>query len=285
MLSHTTMKALSPLRYPGGKGQMYDKIKHIIYANSLDQKTYVEPFAGGFAVGITLIRSNIVSNAIINDIDFHIYAFWKAVFFRTEQFIKKIESTPINMDEWYKQRAIYDKCNRKKLLDVAFATLFLNRTNFSGVLKAGPIGGQDQSGNYKMDCRFPKERICELIRNISIYKKRIKIYNMDANKFIQDVLKPMQGNLFINFDPPYVKKGKALYTNFYNMEDHRTLKKCITDNLTCDWIMTYDNNDFIKSMYKDFFTCEFSLGYSVNVHKKGTELFISPKEYKQELSA
>lgn len=279
------MKALSPLRYPGGKGQMYDKIKQIIHANSLDQKTYVEPFAGGFAVGITLIRNNIVRKAIINDIDFHIYAFWKAVFFKTEKFLEKIESTPINMDEWHKQRSIYNKCNRKSILDAAFATLFLNRTNFSGVLKAGPIGGQNQTGKYKMDCRFPKERISKLIHDISQYKERIEVYNMDANEFITNILKPKQKDLFINFDPPYVKKGKALYTNFYDMNDHRKLKDCIVGNLNCDWIMTYDNNDFIKSIYKDFFIYEFNLGYSANIHKKGTELFVSSKKYKQKISA
>ena len=264
---------------------MYDKIKHIIHANALDQKTYVEPFAGGFAVGITLIRNNIVRKAIINDIDFHIYAFWKAVFFETKKLTEKIESTPINMDEWHNQRAIYDKCNRKSLFDVAFATLFLNRTNFSGVLKAGPIGGQNQTGKYKMDCRFPKKRICNLINDISQYKERIEIYNMDANEFITDILKPAQKDLFINFDPPYVKKGKALYTNFYDIDDHRKLKDCITENLNCDWIMTYDNNDFIKSIYKNFFVYELNLGYSANIHRKGTELFVSPKEYKQKIPA
>ena len=273
------MEALSPLRYPGGKGQMYSKIEHIIKANSLTDKTYVEPFAGGFAIGITLLKNGIVTKAIINDYDYHIYAFWKAVFNASDALIEKIKATPLTILEWKKQREIYNACDRRAYIQVAFATLYLNRTNFSGVLKGGPIGGQDQKGNYKLDCRFPKERICAMVDEISKLKNSIEVYNLDAEELILNVLKPIQNQLFINFDPPYVRKGKALYTNFYNRENHQSLRDCIVQNLSCDWIMTYDDDELIRTAYNDCNLLNFSLGYSAKEHRTGNELFISKKEY------
>ncbi len=258
---------------------MYDNIEYIIRANRLSNKTYVEPFAGGFAVGLELLRNGIVPKAIINDIDFHIYAFWKAVFCRTEALIDKINSTPVTIEEWKKQRNIYEKCDKRSLLKVAFSTLFLNRTNFSGVIKGGPIGGFAQKGKYKLDCRFSKKRLSNIISEISQFRDRIEIYNLDAKCFINDILSKRQKEIFVNFDPPYVKKGKCLYTNFYNSEDHKELGTCILKDLKCDWIMTYDNEPLIKEIYRNTLYFPFDLDYSANKHVKATELFISGKNY------
>lgn len=273
------MNMLSPLRYPGGKGQMYEKIEYIIRANRLADRVYVEPFAGGFAVGVALLKNGIISRAVINDIDFHIYAFWKSVFYRSEDLIEKIYSTPITIEEWKKQRTIYEKCDKRSWLNVAFSTLFLNRTNFSGVIKGGPIGGINQNGKYKLDCRFPKERLACIISEISKFRDHVEIYNLDAKCFIEDILSKRQNDIFINFDPPYVKKGKSLYTNFYKEEDHRELGCCIAENLKCDWIMTYDNDPLIHDIYSKNLHFTFNLGYSANKHTVGTELFVSKKNY------
>lgn len=60
------------------------------------------------------------------------------------------------------------------------AGLFLNRMNFSGILPSKPIGGLSQSSKYKIDCRFNKERIVSLIRDISKFRNRIEVVNQDA---------------------------------------------------------------------------------------------------------
>lgn len=273
------MKILSPLRYPGGKGQMYDEIEYIIRANRLSDKIYVEPFAGGFALGLSLLKNGIVAKTIINDVDFHIFAFWKVVFNAPEKLISKIIKTEINIEEWKRQKSIYKKCDKRSLVNIAFSTLFLNRTNFSGVIKGGPIGGISQKGKYKLGCRFDKERIVKQISEISKFKDCVEIYNLDAKCLIKEVLSEKQNNLFINFDPPYVKKGKSLYTNFYKEEDHIELEKYISEYLSCDWIMTYDDDPLIHKIYQKNLFFRFDIGYSANNHKNGTELFISQRNY------
>ncbi|WP_243122397.1 hypothetical protein [Clostridium septicum] len=58
-----------------------------------------------------------------------------------------------------KAKVIQENKENESLLSLGFSTLFLNRTNRSGIIKAGVIGGKEQNGNYKLDCRFNKEEI------------------------------------------------------------------------------------------------------------------------------
>ena len=99
------IKSLSPLRYPGGKSKIYEKVKNLIVKNALGNRTYVEPFAGGFGIGIGLLSENIVQSAVLNDFDSHIYHFWHSVFYNTEGLLKKITDTPITIDERETQKS------------------------------------------------------------------------------------------------------------------------------------------------------------------------------------
>lgn len=279
------MRTFSPLRYPGGKGKIYDAIKSLIEDNGLTDKTYVEPFAGGFAIGLKLLVEGVVKNVILNDFDFHVYAFWYTVLNDHKRFIKAIKSLDISISEWKNQKEIYNKCDRRSLFKIALSTLFLNRTNFSGIIKGGPIGGLSQQSKYKIDCRFNKDRICKLIETIAKYKNSIEVYNLDALEFFEKIVYARQKDFFIYLDPPYVKKGRDLYTNFYTEKDHKDLGKAICKKITCDWIMTYDNEFLICEIYKKFFIKEFSLQYSANAHLKASELLVMPKQYKEKITA
>ncbi|HFX4051180.1 TPA: DNA adenine methylase, partial [Streptococcus pyogenes] len=212
------MKNVSPLRYPGGKTQVYDFVKELVNLN--ETTTYIEPYMGGMGIALKLLLNNNVHKIMVNDYDKAIYAFWYSVLNYTEQLIEKINTTPITIDEWKLQREVQkNKNNCDDLLTLGFSTLFLNRTNRSGIIKAGVIGGLKQDGNYKLDCRFNKEKTIKKIKLIASYKKQIKLYNMDAEKFIRLNITKTK-NSFTFFDPPYYTKGPGLYTNFYNHENH-----------------------------------------------------------------
>ena len=234
-------KSLSPLRYPGGKSKIYEKVKTLIESNAMGNRTYVEPFAGGFGIGIGLLCDNIVQSAVLNDFDSHIYHFWHSVLYSTDDLLRKIADTPITIDEREKQKAVYKDSAADDLSD-GFATLFLNRVNFSGVIKGGPIGGLTQSGAYKLDCRFNKEEIKKKIADIALLKDRISLYNCDASDLIINRLEFQNNTAFFNIDPPYVIKGSRLYTNYFKESDHRNLEQVITEHLSgIPWIITYDD--------------------------------------------
>ena len=266
-------KSISPLRYPGGKTKLYDKVSNIIISNKLQNCTYVEPFAGGAGLALSLLMDGIVSNIFINDYDYHVYAFWYSILNFCDEFISLIKNTEITINQWHIQKEIYNNYNDFSILEVGFSFFFLNRTNHSGILKAGPIGGYKQTGNYLINCRFNKENLIKLIKSIHQYRKHIKIYNLDAKYFITNNINRIKHNCFVNFDPPYFERGPELYTNFYKENNHIELHNAI---LKCNkpWIVTYDSCEFIKNLYKDFISEDIILSYSAGNIKYGKEVLI-----------
>lgn len=267
--------SLSPLRYPGGKSKIYGRVKNLIESNSLCDKTYVEPFAGGFGIGIGLLHDDIVQTAVLNDYDSHIYHFWYAVLYQTDTLLEMIADTPITLDERERQKNVYRDDSADEVSD-GFATLFLNRVNFSGVIKGGPLGGLSQNSEYKIDCRFNKIEIAKKIEQIALLRDRIKLYNCDASELITRHLQGRINSSFFNIDPPYVKKGHKLYTNYFKEEDHKQLKEIIAEYLgDTHWIVTYDDCDLIRNIYKDYYKVKYGICHNTVGNIMGKEIVIT----------
>jgi len=269
-------KSLSPLRYPGGKSKIYEKVRDLIVANGYEGRTYVEPFAGGFGIGVGLLCEDIVKAAILNDYDSHIYHFWYSVLSDTENLLRLISDTPITIEERERQKLNYRDANAGSLSD-GFATLFLNRVNFSGVIKGGPIGGLAQTGTYKVDCRFNKADISSKIKTIAKLKGKIKLYNKDAGYLIRMSLMKMKAPMFLNIDPPYVIKGSQLYTNFFTEGDHLNLQRLIIKHLDEEfpWIITYDDCQLVRDLYRRFHMEEYGIPHNAGGSVQGKEIVIT----------
>ena len=263
----------SPLRYPGGKSRLAGFIRLVIQNLNIDDCTYVEPFAGGAGVALSLLLDGTVNRVVINDYDKAVYSFWRAVKNEPAELIKRIASTPITIDEWHRQKAIYDSASAYSI-DYAFATLFLNRTNHSGILNAGPIGGYSQSGDWKMDVRFDKEAIIAKIEVISKHKDKIIVYNKDIISLLRKYVHRLEGNLFFYFDPPYYNKGQKLYKNFFVPDDHIRIKDVITGELDAPWIITYDDVPQIEDIYAGYEIKRFDLTYSAANKGTASEIMI-----------
>ncbi|WP_195339862.1 DNA adenine methylase [Fusobacterium sp. 1001295B_180824_G3] len=271
------MLTISPLRYPGGKAKFYNNIIKIFKDNNIEKPIYCEAFAGGAGLALLLLKNNMVNRLILNDIDKSIYCFWKSILDFNEEICNMIKLIDINLYEREKQKKIQenkDNLNLTKksdILKLGFSTFFLNRVNRSGIIRAGVIGGMEQNGNYKMDCRFNKGNLIERIKQINKYKTKIEFYNLDAIDFLKKI--GAIDNTFIFFDPPYFKKGKDLYTNFYTKDDHIKLAKYIS-NLKQNWITTYDNTKEIREIYSNYKIKEFDIFYSLERKRKAKEILI-----------
>lgn len=267
------LKSYSPLRYPGGKGQIYGFVNKLFLENNLFGCIYIEPYAGGAGIAMRLIFENKVSKVILNDYDRGIYAVWHSILYETEAFVEKIKNCEISAEEWHVQKEVQKSKDKCSLLELGFSTFYLNRTNRSGIIKAGMIGGKNQDGNYKLDCRFNKKSLIALIYKIYTYRDRIEINNLDAIDFLEKV--KSKRNQFYFIDPPYFKKGKELYTNFYTYEDHLKLSSYLKKNLkTKKILLSYDNCIEIKNMYKKFVQLVIELNYYVETKRRGQEVFI-----------
>ncbi|WP_315307439.1 DNA adenine methylase [Enterococcus devriesei] len=280
-MSHTK----SPLRYPGGKTQLWKFVKATIELNNIQKPIYCEPFAGGSGVTMELLLGNHIKEAIINDFDPAIYSFWNMSINKSEEFIKLIEKTPVTLDEWYRQKEIHQKEGKNlDSIEGAFSTFFLNRTNISGIISGGPIGGKSQNGNYKIDCRFNKTTSIKKIKKIAEFRSRIHLFNEDASN-LTDILKSnfSKKRLFTFFDPPYYQQGQSLYLSFYDHTQHEIMKDKILDMDDYYWILTYDKTPQIADLYNEASQkYDYYLTYSVNKKRLASEFLFASSVTKLE---
>lgn len=260
----------SPLRYPGGKTKLYTCVKNIIQVNDLIGETYIEPFAGGAGLALKLLMNNDVKRIVINDLDYAIYSFWYCLLNNPDEICDFVRNIPLSIEEWDRQHEIYINKEHYSQLEVAKATLYLNRTNVSGVIKGGVIGGREQNGNYKIDARFNRFDLVKKIRDIAYFRNRIDVYNLNAIDFLKNDVLGHYYKVLINFDPPYVQKGGQLYKNSFTKEDHKMLR----DNIAkCKrkWIVTYDICDLVSDLYSGFRSDTIDIYYTANGVKKAKE--------------
>ncbi|MDQ0630999.1 DNA adenine methylase [Pantoea agglomerans] len=268
------MAFYTPLRYPGGKGKLSYYLKEVIQHNSLLDCHYIEPFAGGAGVALELLMQEYVSKITINDYDPAIYSFWHSILNNSDDFCEKIECTEITMETWYQQREILRSNNYDDRLILGFAAFFMNRTNRSGILNAGVIGGKEQAGKWKLDVRFNKPDLIKRIKKIAGYKDRIFIKNEDTLDLLINLsLKPHE-NTFMYLDPPYYVKGQELYRNFYEHQDHVDIKNQLIKMPVLHWVATYDNTKEIKEIYNNQKVMDFDLQYSAQSKRVGSEVMI-----------
>lgn len=261
---------VTPIRYPGGKTKLYSFVRNLLQKNDLLHGTYCEPFAGGAGLAIKLLEKGDVNHLILNDADPAIYAVWDLILHFPDDLCDFIESVDVSIKEWDRQKKIYTERENYTLADLGKAAFFLNRTNISGVITGGVIGGRDQKGNYKIGARFNKENLIEKIRTISEYQEHIELYNLDVLDLMDQAFQNFEDRTLINFDPPYVKKGSQLYKNSFTKEDHTRLRDRIAG---CDrrWIVTYDVCDLVKELYADFRGGYIEVYYSANEIRKAQE--------------
>jgi len=281
------MKYYTPLRYPGGKGRLSNFMKSVFKVNDLCDGTYIEPYAGGAAIALKLLFEEYAWNIVINDLDPLIHSFWHTLLNDTEWLLKKIYDTPVNMETWEHCRNVHKNYQNFSVQEIGFATFFMNRTNRSGIIKAGVIGGKDQLGNYTLDARYNKQNLMDRIKRIAIYRNRITLLNLDAVELIANPPGAQEGKAFIYLDPPYYNKGSMLYSNFYTHEDHVCIAEHVKE-LEIPWVLTYDSVPEIHALYERENRLDFTLTYSANQsRKKGLEVMYHnnirlPEGYEQE---
>lgn len=272
----------NPLRYPGAKRSLVDYIDALLEANSLYGCVFFEPYAGSAAVGLELLQREKISSLVLCEKDILLYAFWECVFRHADALCEKICKTDISIATWHELQPYRQMTSvyEAELLDLAFAGLFFNRTNFSGILKANPIGGINQTSQYGIDCRFNKTKLIEIIQKLSIYHDCVEVHNNDALMFMHlQERRFLQKNCFAYFDPPYYEKGSQLYRHYYTNQDHVRLAQYVRHVHHLDWIISYDDAPFICNLYGDTgakyqpmfldYTC------ASKIRTKGQELLIS----------
>lgn len=265
---------LAPLRYPGGKQRLGKFFENVIELNRMESPIYVEPFAGGAGVALHLLYRSLVRGVHLNDVDRSIYAFWYAATRRNADLIRMIRRCRISVSEWDRQREVQRSKAAASLLELGFSTLFLNRTNRSGILRGGIIGGRAQRGQWKIDARFNKHELISRIEAIGKNSRRITLTNYDCRS-IDDLCFGTGTSSLVYFDPPYFHQGRHLYVNHFSEEDHSALAKSIARLRGTKWIVTYDNSSETRRLYLRFRVRTFSLAHTAARYRIGSELIVA----------
>ncbi|MGV3721810.1 MAG: DNA adenine methylase [Actinomycetota bacterium] len=261
---------VSPLRYPGGKRKVTNFLKLLMLANKLVGHEYAELYAGGASVALSLLFGEFASHIHINDLNRSVHAFWEATLNHHTDLCRRILNAEITMDEWERQRAV-QASDSPDLLDLAFSTFFLNRTNRSGIINGGVIGGKAQTGTWKLDARFNRAELVRRIEKIARFRSRITLTRLDAAEFLRTGRTRLPSSTLVYLDPPYYVKGEGLYEHFYQHEDHVAIAGLV-QNLHHPWVVSYDASPEILSMYAAVVPLNYGLHYSATERYVGKEV-------------
>jgi DNA adenine methylase len=270
----------TPLRYPGGKQKLAPFILEVMLKNDLVGADYVEPYAGGAGAAIELLLSGKVSHIHLNDASKGIYAFWRSILTKTEEFCRHISSASLTVDEWRRQREIFSRPSEFDQLSVGFSFFYLNRCNRSGIPTAGLIGGIKQNGKWLMDARFPRNELIRRIELIASKKNNITVKNCDAEEFIKYYVRYLPEKTIVYCDPPYFNKADRLYFDHYSPKDHARIAKVIQKNITHSWLISYDSVPEILKFYSERKCFVYDLQYNAAKAYKGKEVFIFSDDLK-----
>ena len=260
----------SPLRYPGGKAKLEAFFRDLIIQNGLEGVEYAEPFAGGAGLALSLLHSGHVSHVHLNDVDPFITAFWTCVLEETEAFSARVLETAPTMAEWRHQQSVLRDPEHRSVMDLGFCAFFLNRTNRSGIIKgAGAIGGLAQSGKFKVSSRYYAETMVGRIQAIGAMREKITSTGLDAIDFCRR--HAARDDILLYLDPPYYGKGARLYKNYYTHSDHVELRDLVSNELSRNWIVSYDSDPEILELYKGHTYLRYGLPYTAATKRSGTE--------------
>lgn len=260
---------VTPLRYPGGKGRLGPWMAQLMQYNGLVGGWYVEPYAGGAGVALFLLTQGVVEHIVINDADPAIFAFWKAATEWPQELIDKVWNTPATMDTWHQQKSIVESPSKYDFVEIGFASFFLNRTNRSGILSAGVIGGKAQSGRWKLDARYNIAELCRRIAKVGALSKKITVLGMDALDLLADATPGFPKKCLVYLDPPYYIKGSLLYRNHYQPDDHAVIAHCVA-HAKYPVVVTYDDCPEVRCLYESLNSTTFSLHYSTHTARPKT---------------
>jgi DNA adenine methylase len=263
---------ISPLRYPGGKAKLGPYFARILADQNVPIDTYAEPYAGGAGAGLYLLTEGYVERLLINDLNPGIAAFWRAIMKSSDQFIEMVNKVEVTLKSWHRYREIYQNPTGVNDLDLGFSTFFLNRCNRSGILAAGPIGGLEQTGKWKIDARFNRADLSDRIRVIQRMAGHIDITQQDALTFVSEASRETSPVLFYA-DPPYLVKRYQLYLSAHSWNAHVKLAKTLLETRH-PWILTYDYDERIRNLYPSNRCLAYNISHTAQNRGIGREFML-----------
>ncbi|MBC6442634.1 MAG: DNA adenine methylase [Rhodobacteraceae bacterium] len=267
-----TVPQRSPLRYPGGKTWLIPHIREWLGNSGPD--SLIEPFAGGGTVSLTGVMENLVSTALMIEIDPKVAAFWRSVLEHgtiLKERILQFEPTIERLRE-------IERSTPSCVLENGFRTLVLNRTRRGGILAKGASFTRRGENGKGVVSRWYPETLADRLAAIQDHAARISFTEGDALNLLPALLRGRGGNAAVFIDPPYTagggkRAGSRLYD--HSFVDHGALFSMMADYRP-NFMMTYDAAPEIVELARKHGFHAAALSMKNGHHNRIAELVITP---------
>ena len=260
----------TPLRYPGGKSKAVKTLSEW-YPNKFDE--YSEPFIGGGSMATYTAQAYPGVPIWINDLYVPLYNFWIQLRDKGNELSERVKEEKQNMldketqDEKDKfAKELFNKYQTEidtyDNLEKAVSFFIMNKCSYSGLTENSTFSPTAANSNFSIIGADKLKKFSSLIGGW-------KITNIDYSK----VMNSDGDDVFVFLDPPYDIKD-FLYGK--NREMHKGFDhiKFAEDVYDCPhkFMITYNLNDRLLDLYKDYQCKEWKLRYSM-AHRgeKGTD--------------
>jgi DNA adenine methylase len=260
----------SPFRYPGGKTWLVPYIRSWLSQANQNPKEFIEPFAGGGIISLTVAAEHLAEHVIMVELDEDVSAVWQTVLDGHAAWLGERIYT-FNLTSENIDRELSNP--PQTLHERAFQTILKNRVNHGGILAAGAGRIKEGEGGKGLLSRWYPETLRRRLIEIGQLQDHISFFHRDGLSVLEEHKDTASAVFFI--DPPYTasakKAGARLYRYF--QLDHEYLFD-LTQKVCGDFLMTYDNDEAVRLLAKRHgFDCE-AIAMKNTHHAQLTELLI-----------
>lgn len=234
----------SPFRYPGGKTWFVPTLRQWLRSLPRKPRQFVEPFAGGGIVSLTVGFENLAGKVLMVELDDEIAAVWKTIIYGDARGLaKRIVDFELSHNAVKAELAV----SPGSIEGRAFQTILKNRTYHGGILAPGSGLLKNGENGKGIRSRWYPTTLYKRIIAISEIKERIEFLEGDGLEVLERFKNQSSAAFFI--DPPYTVAGKRAGNRLYKCFelDHERLFS-ICESVQGDFLMTYDNEDQVKKL-------------------------------------
>ncbi len=236
----------SPFRYPGGKTWLVPRIRQWLVSLPLEPAKFIEPFAGGAIVGLTVAFEQLANQVVLVERDEQVAAVWRTII-NTKDGAEWLADQIMRFDLTVESARVLLSSPARSLKERAFQTIVQNRISHGGILAPGAGALKHGENGKGVLSRWYPETLQKRILDIAHIKDRIKFVRGDGFDVIRENARNTNAVFFI--DPPYTastkKAGTRLYK--YHQVDHEELFR-LADRIKGDFLMTYDDAEEVRAL-------------------------------------
>jgi DNA adenine methylase len=260
----------SPFRYPGGKTWLVPQIREWLGSLNEKPREFIEPFAGGGIVSLTVGFENLADKVAMIELDEDIAAVWETILSDDATWLaNKIATFDLTVESAKRELARESADIKQK----AFKTILKNRIYHGGILAPGSGFIKNGENGKGIASRWYPQTLKRRIENINMLKTRFQFIHGDGLKYLRHNAHRTDAVFFI--DPPYTAAGKKAGRRLYaiNELDHEELFR-VAETLQGDFLMTYDNADGVLALAKKYGFSTAIIPMKNTHHAEMTELLI-----------